>query len=289
MERKKEIIVFSPIILLDALKHNKNSVDIYGNVTVDTLGTYVYDAIMNLPIDKRPSQKPIRKMEAGGRIVRAHYPELEPKTKGGETVSIDEQLLKLLLEGEIVEFNKKRRQEGSDARLSLRDANLVGLNLFGANLNGADLSNAALNNADLRQADLSNADLTKAHLNEANLIGARLVKANLSHVNLYHANLDDVDLTKAHLNEANLIGARLVKANLMETDLSDSNLVGSNLSYANFDKANLSHAKLMFADIAHAENFDKANLKGSELIKQKIYPFLKGKPDQKGQLFHTFE
>ena len=45
------------------------SVDHQGNVTPDSLGRYVYRAIGNLPEGKRPKQKPIRKVEAGGDIV----------------------------------------------------------------------------------------------------------------------------------------------------------------------------------------------------------------------------
>lgn len=62
--------------LLQGLKKNKKAVDLNGNVTVDTLGTYLYDTIVNLPADKRPNQKPIRKVEAGGTIILASYPTL---------------------------------------------------------------------------------------------------------------------------------------------------------------------------------------------------------------------
>jgi hypothetical protein len=59
--------------LLEGLKGNEKSVDSEGNVTPDSLGNYVYKEIINLPLDKRPKQKPIRKTEASGEIILAHY------------------------------------------------------------------------------------------------------------------------------------------------------------------------------------------------------------------------
>lgn len=66
--------------LLQGLRGNENSVDIDGNVTPDSLAKYVYKAIVNLPQNKRPKQTPIRKIEAGGDIILAHYSQLA-KTK----------------------------------------------------------------------------------------------------------------------------------------------------------------------------------------------------------------
>ena len=42
--------------------------DKHGNVTVFSLVNYVYNAILNLPEDKRPKQKPITKLEGGADI-----------------------------------------------------------------------------------------------------------------------------------------------------------------------------------------------------------------------------
>src|SRR5215469_10821139 len=57
--------------LLEGLRANKMAVDLNGNITVDTLGKYVYDTIMSLPPDKKPNQKPVRKVEGGGTIILA--------------------------------------------------------------------------------------------------------------------------------------------------------------------------------------------------------------------------
>lgn len=62
--------------LLEGLRGNPSSVDDSGYVTVDSLSKYVYNAIMSLPADNRPKQQPIRKVEASGDIVLAHYPQL---------------------------------------------------------------------------------------------------------------------------------------------------------------------------------------------------------------------
>jgi tetratricopeptide (TPR) repeat protein/uncharacterized caspase-like protein len=62
--------------LLEGLKGKPQSVDEYGNVTVDRLADYVYDTISNLPPEKKPNQMPIRKVEGGGRIILAYHPDL---------------------------------------------------------------------------------------------------------------------------------------------------------------------------------------------------------------------
>jgi hypothetical protein len=62
--------------LLEGLKGNENSVDASGYVTADSLGKYIYKAIVDLPAKKKPKQTPIRKVEAGGDIILASYPKL---------------------------------------------------------------------------------------------------------------------------------------------------------------------------------------------------------------------
>jgi uncharacterized caspase-like protein len=42
--------------LLEGLNGNEDSVDKYRNVTVSSLGNFVYDAIVNLSEEKRPKQ-----------------------------------------------------------------------------------------------------------------------------------------------------------------------------------------------------------------------------------------
>lgn len=60
--------------LLEGLKGDKGAADIEGYVTVDTLSNYVYDKITQLPEDKKPKQRPLRKIEASGDIVLAFHP-----------------------------------------------------------------------------------------------------------------------------------------------------------------------------------------------------------------------
>jgi hypothetical protein len=59
--------------LLEGLRENEKSVDVNGNVTPYSLGSYIYRTIMNLPPKRRPKQKPITKVEASGDIILAHY------------------------------------------------------------------------------------------------------------------------------------------------------------------------------------------------------------------------
>jgi Bacterial Ig domain len=73
--KKQEHSIFT-YYLLEGLRGNERSVDINGNVTPYSLGSYVYKAILNLPPKKRPKQKPVTKVEASGDIILASYPDL---------------------------------------------------------------------------------------------------------------------------------------------------------------------------------------------------------------------
>ena len=69
---------------IQGLNGNEDSVDIYGNVTPDSLGKYVFDKVTA----KLPRQKPITKTEISGHIILAHYPNLI-KTKNTTLTSKD--------------------------------------------------------------------------------------------------------------------------------------------------------------------------------------------------------
>jgi tetratricopeptide (TPR) repeat protein len=87
----------------------EKSVDSEGNVTPDSLGNYVYKEILNLPPDKRPKQKPIRKTEASGEVILAHYAS-KAKEKIGNLTSILSTAMDYLqdkkYENAIMTFNK---------------------------------------------------------------------------------------------------------------------------------------------------------------------------------------
>ena len=73
---EKNHSIFTYYLLQGLSGEDEEAIDKYGNVTVDTLGKYVYNKIMSLPPNKKPKQKPIRKVEASGDIVLACYPNL---------------------------------------------------------------------------------------------------------------------------------------------------------------------------------------------------------------------
>lgn len=76
--------------LLEGLKGNYESINSNGFVTVDTLSNYIYDKFMELPENKRPKQKPLRKVEASGDIILAYYPQLgHSKTPVSNSVDLN--------------------------------------------------------------------------------------------------------------------------------------------------------------------------------------------------------
>ena len=141
-----------------------------GNVTPQSLGSYVYRAIMSLPADKRPKQTPITKAEESGNVILAYHPELKP-VKVEDTLA---SMLKLLRESKVEEFNRMREQNPT-VSLDFSRENLHGVQIAGANLSSANLSRI-----NFTQADLEGADLHNAYLFRADLEGANLYKANFS-------------------------------------------------------------------------------------------------------------
>jgi hypothetical protein len=68
--------------LLQGLKGKTESIDNEGNVTPESLGNYADREIMNLPLDKRPRQRPITRAEGSADIILASYPQLKPLKVG---------------------------------------------------------------------------------------------------------------------------------------------------------------------------------------------------------------
>ena len=55
--------------LLEGLLGNKGALDTHGYITADSLSSFIYDAIMSLPSEKRFNQKPVKILEASGNII----------------------------------------------------------------------------------------------------------------------------------------------------------------------------------------------------------------------------
>lgn len=107
-------------------------------------------------------------------------------------------VLKLLQESRILEFNDLRKQGG------IRSIELVGVDLHGTKLHGVDLHEAQLAGSNFDSADLSQADLTGADLKEASLNGANLSQANLSKAKLNYASIEGAFLTGTKFNRGDV-------------------------------------------------------------------------------------
>jgi hypothetical protein len=115
---EKNHSIFTYYLLQGLEGEDEEAVDKYGNVTVDTLGKYVYNKIMSLPPDKRPKQKPIRKVEASGDIILAHYPKFITNINKQDPKIIKSDLIKDNYQKEINNF--KNLKSGSQLEAELR-------------------------------------------------------------------------------------------------------------------------------------------------------------------------
>ncbi|GAC1350213.1 MAG: hypothetical protein NVSMB27_30580 [Ktedonobacteraceae bacterium] len=186
------------------------------------------------------------------------------------------------------------KNEGGNAILDLKGADLSRIDLRRTDLSKIDLHGTNLSYADLRMADLSGANLSEAFLyrtklreailNRAILNRATLIKAALSYARLSGANLSNAKLSKADLRWAYLgedhDGTR---TNLENADLSNADLSGGWwlwLIGADFHRAYMRKAKLRGANLRrtileeadlHQAELDwtdlrRTNLKGASLL-----------------------
>ncbi|WP_280267935.1 pentapeptide repeat-containing protein [Nocardia wallacei] len=153
--------------------------------------------------------------------------------------------------------------------VSLPDTNFEGCHLRNANLYSADLSGANLFGADLAQAELTSADLSRADLTNASLVGARLAGTDLSWARLSGANMSAAVLGRADLTGADLTGAMLAGADLSGADLTGAILVGAHLSRVHMHGTNLAGATLHRANFRHSylyrTNLSRADLRDANL------------------------
>jgi hypothetical protein len=262
--------------LLDGLQGgNGESVDNHGNITASKLSGYVYDTIMSLPLGKRPSQRPVTKIEeGGGALILANYPGMGAKR--GTRIDSD-YLLKLLEEEKIEEFNKIR--EEGDLALYLRKVDLSGKNLRGVDLHEADLS----------ETKLIDTILTMTNLNGAKLKGANLSGADLRSANFYGASLSGANLTGADLRGADLkgmidfAGANLTGADIRGVDLTGMvNFAGAKLHDVDFTGSATDKGLINFAGA------DIRNAKGLPVLHERN-AYLEGLESFSGSITQQFK
>lgn len=132
-------------------------------------------------------------------------PQIEEKQQGYSK----EELIKLLREGKIQQFNELRHKQKIPLSPNLSDVNLSGADLSGAILSRADLSGATFSRANLSRAYLSDAILSRAYLSDANLSDVTLSRAYLSRANLSHTILSGAILSGAILSDVTISNTRL--------------------------------------------------------------------------------
>ena len=150
----------------------------------------------------------------------------------------NEEHLAILKQG--VDVWNKWREEHTEVKPQLLDADL----------SQAHLSAADLSYADLRAALLSGANLHKAYLKGADLSAALLIGADLS-----EADLSIVDLSIVKLSGALLCHAYLGRARFSGADISSVDLSGATLHWTNFDDVDLSKVMGLDSVIHHGPSF----------------------------------
>lgn len=189
-----------------------------GQVTTNLLHDYVYFKVAN-----EEKQVPEIKQK-GGSIIVAEHPDLATT----HVQTLNEDLLLLLVNGRVSEFNNRRREDFNTS-----------VDLHAANLAEVQLTNVDLSEVNLREATLVRTCLEYANLYGISLMGANLMQANLTHASLRHANLEEANFTRANLQYAYLNRADLRSADLTNSILVYANLLGCDLENTILEGANM--------------------------------------------------
>jgi len=269
--------------LIEGLKGvKKQSVDSKGNVTPKLLDEFVSEKMMCLPIQVRPKQKPISKLVGFEELELAHHPEFV--TISNKSDSAD--LLILLKDGKIDEFNKIRYQNGY-SELNFADADLKQKELDGANLKRTNFDDADLQGAKLRSVNLTNTSLQRANLRNAHIHGAIMRNTNLQKADLRGAQIHGVNISDTDFGKADLTGARLIGVdfdgvvNFISAVLRKAAILGPRFSgIVNFSGAVLDEASIMgsringivtFANLEAINNVQISGITGNKgIIDQKF-------------------
>ena len=123
-----------------------------------------------------------------------------------------DQLLKLLRDGNIDQFNSERPFELNFFAEDLSGLALQGVDLSGANLEKADLSDSNLEDANLSKAKLSGADLTNTNMNRCNLFRAKLNELYAETSSFEEADMRQTSMNEAEFHSCSFIGAQLMEA-----------------------------------------------------------------------------
>ena len=123
-----------------------------------------------------------------------------------------DQLLKLLRDGNIDQFNSERPFELNFFAEDLSGLALQGVDLSGANLEKADLSDSNLEDANLSKAKLSGADLTNTNMNRCNLFRAKLNELYAETSSFEEADMRQTSMNEAEFHSCSFVGAQLMEA-----------------------------------------------------------------------------
>ncbi len=172
-------------------------------------------------------------------------------------ITASEELLKLLKDGKVDEFNATRPAGRLDLRgISLVKRNLEAVDLRFCELQGADLRGADLSRALLQHADLSRADMEGTLLTGCKAYAAKFVHASLKEVKgAQGAEFQDCDFSYAEMQNGRFDAALFTDAKLGLTRLDHARFRGCRMTRACFPQANLSHANFEGALLDNARFF----------------------------------
>ena len=140
-----------------------------------------------------------------------------------------EELLELLKQGSIEEFNNSRQLDKENL-LDLSEADFSGCTLSEANLSYADLSGSDFSECDLYSVDFTGSDLSTVEFKRANVTKSDFSKTTLAGTKFNHATVNNSDFSDADLSgtvfsEATLSDSEFASAENIELCIFDSDTV----------------------------------------------------------------
>lgn len=191
-KKDEDYSLFSYYVIKGLEGENSESVDIKGNVTVESLGRYLTKNTMAL---NKFKQRPIRKSEMSGDIVIVGYPHLARSTVESSV------LFKLLKENKSQEFNKFRN---TGDRLDFSTIELEDTIIDGFNLSVTNFENSRFTNVEIRNSELSSCNFAHSLFD-----GVKIFNCNFTNCQFSGSIINSSTFSNVRLDYTQIISCQL--------------------------------------------------------------------------------
>lgn len=212
--------VFSYYVIKGLEGKDSESVDVKGNVTVNSLGRYLTKSMMTM---NKFKQRPIIKYEMSGDIVIVEYPHLARSTVESSV------LLELLKKNRSQDFNKLRNITD---RLDFSNIELEDIIIDGFNLSVTNFEHSKFTRVQIQNSDLSSCNFAPSIFNDVKLFNCNLTNCHFSGSIINSSSFSNVRLDYSRILSCQLNNCGFENCALYYTAFGINNEIYPTLEYS---------------------------------------------------------